>query len=48
MIQKNNKKIIDSSKNYSLRSKIKDIPRILESQINLKFDQDYKEKYKKL
>ena len=31
---------------YSLRYKLYDIPRILESQSNLKFDQDYREKLK--
>ena len=33
---------------YSLRSKLEDILRILKSQNNLKFDQDYREKYKVL
>jgi len=31
---------------YSLRSKLYDISRILKSQNNIKFDQDYREKYK--
>jgi len=33
---------------YSLRSKLYDISRILKSQNNIKFDQDYREKYKDL